>query len=200
MNKNKKIMRETIELKLRKVFKKANGKPERIWMCDKNEEDWLGFLRKEGDMYVLIPVDHEELLEYRCGKIDMASICQKVLDEMRDWGEDEDFDVCEGLFESDGETINATGAIMDRQRCGKEFGKGKRRYPNPNPEDENKVMIEEMRIYCPDLYEEIMADIEEERKRINEKISNFLASLGAEYGLSSEDLDLVSSAAKDLAT
>lgn len=194
-------MREIIELKLKKVFKKANGKPERIWMCDKNEEDWLGFLRKEGDMYILIPVDHQELLDYRCGKIDMASICQKVLDEMRDWSEDEDedFDVCEGLFESDGETINATGAIMDRQRCGKEFGKGKRRYPNPNPENEDDVMIEEMRIYCPDLYEEIMADIEEERKRLNEKISNFLASLGSEYDLSSEDLGLVSSPAKDLA-
>ena len=32
-------MKETIELKLKKVFKKANGKPERIWMCDKNEEE-----------------------------------------------------------------------------------------------------------------------------------------------------------------
>ena len=189
-------MRETIELKLKKVFKKANGKPERIWMCDKNEDDWLGFLRKEGDMYVLIPVEHQELLDYRCGKIDMASICQKVLDEMRVWDEDEDFDVCEGLFESDGETINATVAIIDRQRYDKEFGKGKRRYPNPNPEDENEVMIEEMRIYCPDLYEEIMADIEEDRKQIHENISNFLASLGAEDGLSSEELDLVSSALK----
>lgn len=166
-------MKEAIELKLRKVFKEANGKPERIWMCDKNEEDWLGFLRKEGDMYVLIPVDHQELLEYRCGKIDMASICQKVLDEMRDWDENEDFDVCEGLFESDGETIKATTAIMNRERYTKEFSKGKRRYPNPNPEDEDDVEIEELRIYCPDLYEEIMADIEEERKRINEKIYNF---------------------------
>lgn len=126
----------------------------------------------------------------------MASICQKVLDEIRDWGEDEDFDVCESLFESDGETINATGAIMDRQRYTKEFGKGKRRYPNPNPENEDDVMIAEMRIYCPDLYEEIMADIEEERKQIHENISNFLASLGAEDGLSSEELDLVSSALK----
>lgn len=191
-------MRKTIELKLKKVFKKTNGKPERIWLCDRNEEDWLGFLRKEEDMYVLIPVYHQELLEYRCGKIDMASICQNVLDDMKACGKDENFDVCEGLFETDGETIKATTAIMNRERYIKEFSKGKRRYPNPNPEDEDEVEMEELRIYRPDLYEEIMAAIEEERKQIHKKIFDFLAPLGEQYGLNLEDLGLASSSDKDL--
>lgn len=153
-------MEGVIKLTLKKVFRIISHKPTRIWMTDQYDEDWLGFLRKEKDKYVIISVSHEELLDYRCGNIDIAKICCSDLDMFASMpGEEETIDICEGNFESDEKTIYATGAIMDRKRYNQEFNYGKRRYPNPNPEDEIDVMIEEMSIYRPDLLEEIFKTI-----------------------------------------
>ena len=149
-------MEGIIELRLNRVLSTSNEKPSRIWMLDNYDEDWLGFLRKEGDKYIIIPVTHEELLDYRCGKTNIAKICRECLDMFAAMPrEEETIDICEGNFESDGKTIYAKGGIMDRERYNQEFSKGRRRYPNPYPEDETDVDIEEMRLYCPDLLEEI---------------------------------------------